>query len=1064
MSETDNTLELERARMQLADAQQQINSLKIQVRTEELKVKISSEYSDFALWDYDIVEDVCYLYKKLHGRYESDLTPIVHFRDTVLSWGAIYSEDIPVFNRYCDALQRGDQEVGCDVRCMNDDHVFVWYRYEGRTVYDDNGKPLRVIGRTLDVTAEKGGIGDDTDARRDPLTGTYTVEVFRDEYRQRTSGTNRFNNSALLLVGIDALDRMCEQYGEEYCEYVRKTVAKILLDCSACRHDSCVGRTKDDEFGFFSRFTDMASLQELAEHIIYNVSTYNFEQCGLVTISIGFTVVKNAKSFLEAYTEASVALRAAEAKGGSGYLQYSASMIAGNLFGISTADTDDGEEHEGLSPAETAIFMQVNQAFVDKESRARTMSKAIRALGELIGADHYVVTAFEKNGHQAVYSHLVKDDVPAELEVRAVVSTKELQNTLDLEDYFWLERNVDDGCKGGFALDGNATNAIVILIKSKHGLVGWMSYSAAEPLRPNSRLLRLISHSLNKMFTAHEEDINERTVLRFAGSVINNLRIEGFTVAPDTYVVDYVGENCEAHYDMRKGDVCYKKIYGREKPCRDCPIAQLENKGQLTASSARYNEKEHKWLDITASAEENLSGEKRYLICATDITNCLGMINNYDNLTGVMTFDMFTAEAMRLTSGDAQGYHLAVINVAGFRRINEDNGFEFGNSILIAVADILEHSITSGEIIGRSEGSRFLALFKNRSVNELESRLNQLMASIQKQVYEKCAKQIYLIVGVYEMSGDGLGIMTAIDRAITAQKTVKDKTYYQENLIAQYNQDLREELKNRRYIEAHMLDALENDEFKVFYQPKVSIKTGKIVGAEALVRWIRKDGEIISPGKFVPIFEANGFIADMDFAIYRHAIADIKRWLRKGYEVPLVSLNVSRHHLRDDTFSDKLNALVDSLGIPHNLIELEITESMLTENLSKLVDTMTKLKSLGFRISIDDFGSGYSSLNLITLLPFDTLKIDGGFFLRNDLTERNRKVISSVVTLAKSLNLETVSEGVEMQEQVDFLRDLGCDTIQGYFYYKPMPSADFEKLIAGKTDEVQTEISDKREK
>lgn len=171
--------------------------------------------------------------------------------------------------------------------------------------------------------------------------------------------------------------------------------------------------------------------------------------------------------------------------------------------------------------------------------------------------------------------------------------------------------------------------------------------------------------------------------------------------------------------------------------------------------------------------------------------------------------------------------------------------------------------------------------------------------------------------------------------------------------------------------------------------------------------------------------------------------------------MPLVSLNVSRHHLADDNFCRKLNALVDEYEIPHELIELEITESLLTEHLDKLVETVTWFKERGFRISIDDFGSGYSSLNLITMLPFDTLKIDGGFFLRNDLTEKNKKVITSVVTLAKSLNLTTVSEGVETQVQVDFLKDLGCDMIQGFFYYKPMPSEDFHELLRRSTENAK---------
>ncbi len=333
--------------------------------------------------------------------------------------------------------------------------------------------------------------------------------------------------------------------------------------------------------------------------------------------------------------------------------------------------------------------------------------------------------------------------------------------------------------------------------------------------------------------------------------------------------------------------------------------------------------------------------------------------------------------------------------------------------------------------------------------------MNLMLNSIQRQIYEKLHTQIYLLAGVCDMNDDPVGFMGALDRAITAQKTIRDRAYYHENLVAFYDGALREKIKERRHIEANMISALENDEFHVFYQPKVNIATGRVVGAEALVRWIRPDNEIISPGKFVPIFEENGFITEMDFAIYRTAITDIKRWLREGIDVPLVSLNVSRHHLADDNFCEKLNALVDNIGVPHELIELEITESLLTENLNKLVETVTWFKDRGFRISIDDFGSGYSSLNLITMLPFDTLKIDGGFFLRNDLTEKNKKVITSVVTLAKSLNLETVSEGVETQVQVDFLRDLGCDMIQGFFYYKPMTGSDFHQLLQSQTEKTK---------
>ncbi len=1050
MIDTDARHELQQLKKQLSDAQQEINSLKISVRAEELKVRISSEYSNFALWEYDIAEDVCYQYKKLSGRYEEHLEPIVHFRDTIISWGTVYTEDIPEFNKFCDALERGDKEIRYDMRCINDASEIVWFRYEGKTICDDDGRPVRVVGRTLDVTEEKGGIENGSDSRHDLLTGALTASAFAETVSLRTTGQYYFRSSAIISFAIDGLGKIDEQYGEEYGQYIRKTVGGILIGIANSEHDSAVGRMGDGEFALFICFQNLHALREKAEQICSSVKNYPFLNGVWVTLSAGIAVFKNAKKYESVIVESHAALKAALNKGAGHIVHYSSSIDTGSVHVVSRRAMfgDSGTMPAGMA----AVYDLVTHAFIDKERRIPIMTQALCEAGKVLGADYISIAMLDSNGVPSYETYTIPDstliDKPCVVSELAGGALRTALKT----DSIILDADSNGGSSGGFLLCGNASCALLRSIMGAEQPVGWFCVASEKKLEPtdsDARIIELLSKALNKMNSAREQDERDAKRMKMVESALGNLHIEAFVIEPGTFVVEHVGSNAFAHYGLKSGDVCYKKLHGRNKPCRDCPAVLLDKGGKLTETCAMYNETQHTWLDLTASVEENELGERRYLVCSTDITNCLGKIKNHDILTGVMTFDMFTAEAMRLTSVNCQEYHAAVINVAGFRRINEDSGYEFGNSVLISVADILERSIGAGELIGRSEGSRFVALFKNRSYSELEVRLTQLLASIQKQVYGKFGKQIYLIAGVYEMGEDGVGIMTALDRAITAQKTVKDKTYYQENLIARYDTSLKEELKNRRFIESHMLEALDNDEFKVFYQPKVSIKTRKIMGAEALVRWIRPGGETISPGKFVPIFESNGFIADMDFAIYRHVIADIKRWMRKGYDIPLISLNVSRHHLKDETFPQKLSNLVDALDVPHELIELEITESLLTENMSKLVETMTVLKSTGFRISIDDFGSGYSSLNLITQLPFDTLKIDGGFFLKNELSERNRKVISSVVTLAKSLNLETVSEGVERQEQVDFLRGLGCDLIQGYFFFRPMPGTDFEGLIGG---------------
>jgi EAL domain-containing protein (putative c-di-GMP-specific phosphodiesterase class I) len=234
----------------------------------------------------------------------------------------------------------------------------------------------------------------------------------------------------------------------------------------------------------------------------------------------------------------------------------------------------------------------------------------------------------------------------------------------------------------------------------------------------------------------------------------------------------------------------------------------------------------------------------------------------------------------------------------------------------------------------------------------------------------------------------------------------------------------------------------------VYYQPKVDLSNERIYGAEALVRWIQSDGSIISPELFVPIFEENEFIIEMDFYVYDVVLRDMRSLLDEGVNLPVVSLNVSREHFIGSDFPDRFCRLVNEYGIPHEYIELELTETTLINNIDHLIDILNNLRERsGFRISVDDFGAGYSSLNLISLLPVDVLKIDGKFFMMNKMSTKNKKVIETILQLASSLDFDTVSEGVETQEQIDFLKQTNCHAVQGYFYYKPMTFDDFRKLL-----------------
>lgn len=1041
----ENVLEeLERVR-------QEVKRLSDALRDEKAKAEIVSEYSNYGVWEYDIALDICYQYKKLNGKYENNLDPIPHFYNTVVSWGIINTEDLPIFKRFCDDMKAGKKTVGCEVRAISDECEPVVLKYEGKTMYDDMGKPVKVIGRTLDITPKDGGeTADIVKSRKDSLTGTCTPDVFRSFIAEKRSGVNRYNSAVLMNIGIDDFRGIAMRSGSGYTNKIQKTVADILVGICASERDSMVTRISDGQFSLYLGYSENKTFDDTARRIVSTVRDH-FYDGEPVSVSVGISMIKSDKKIEDIFNEASVALAEAVKSGGGCFMYYSMAMSM-RLYN-SPDDINFEFDASTLSSGAARVYDLIIRGFCNQNERVASFSEAFKAAGQCLGASG--IFFFTKNGdvyeRNVTYcsdEYIEENERPA-LEINcteeelSLMFGEETSMRIHIDDIMYNEMRLVNGavfaeCRA-VSLNGHIMVLFAMVFDSRFDLS-----------EQDIQVLNVLENAITKMYKDQEERSRELVRKHLRTTAISNHRMEGFSIIPGTFVVDDVGDNAADHYDVARGDICYQKMRGFDKPCENCPALQLEQNGTLFASSAYYHEKDRRWLDITASVGENLNGERRYIISSTDITDCLGKIQMTDRLTGLMTFNVFTSEALRLTAlqGNNKGLFTVVLNVAEFNRVNEEKGYEMGDSILITIADILQRCVGENELLCRSEDSRFTLLLRNADFHEFEPRLNLMLNSIQRQVYDKLNVHIYLLVGVFDMTDDNVGIMGAIDRAITAQKTVRDRVFYNENLIAYYDGVMREKIKERRFIESHMMEALGNNEFRVFYQPKVNIDTGKVVGAEALVRWILPDSTVVSPGKFVPIFEENGFITEMDFAIYRQAVADIAKWLRMDIDVPMISLNVSRRHLADDNFCEKFNALVDGLGVPHEIIDLEITESLLTENLNKLVDVATWFKERGYRISIDDFGSGYSSLNLITMMPFDTLKIDGGFFLRNDLTDKNKKVITSVVSLAKSLNLETVSEGVETQSQVDFLKGLGCDMIQGFFYYKPMPSADFEQIIS----------------
>lgn len=416
-----------------------------------------------------------------------------------------------------------------------------------------------------------------------------------------------------------------------------------------------------------------------------------------------------------------------------------------------------------------------------------------------------------------------------------------------------------------------------------------------------------------------------------------------------------------------------------------------------------------------------------------------------DEITGRSNWQKFVAVCnARLGSRSWwSSKHAALcIDINRFTIYKDYYGQKTGNLLLRYIAETLDLMCSSREMAARRSGDIFVVLWNYSTTDELDKRLNDLFALVKE---GPNGENVSLSVGVYLFGENEKDVVHAVDMASIAEQTVEDAKV---DTVTYFDEKIRNRMTEEHELEKMMHSALENDEFKLFIQPKHRVGDGALGGAEALVRWISPEKGFISPGKFIPLFEKNGFVGPVDNYILEQLCIFQRNRLRRGYKTVPISVNVSRVQLSDPNLAHEICAIVDKHSVPHKYIDIELTESACFDDMEVLVNTITKLRSMGFPVSMDDFGSGYSSLNLLKELPFDTLKIDGEFF--RNVTDANRAniVVKNIIDLAKSLHMTVVAEGIETQEQVDFLRTTECDLIQGYFYSKPISAREFEDYMA----------------
>lgn len=385
--------------------------------------------------------------------------------------------------------------------------------------------------------------------------------------------------------------------------------------------------------------------------------------------------------------------------------------------------------------------------------------------------------------------------------------------------------------------------------------------------------------------------------------------------------------------------------------------------------------------------------------------------------------------------------YILTLDIFRFKALNNIYGFEFCNKILKLLAIKIKTILPEDNIMCRISNDIFATVFSYDY--DIRILLDKLIKEASKLNIENKDISINLSIGAYKIKEKDRDINNVLSKAYMARAETKGK--YNINYYI-YDEILENRIIQEQQIESTMEMALENKEFKVIYQSKIDTKTEKIAGAEALVRWHRGN-KIIPPNKFIPLFEKNKFINKLDIYIYEEVCKDISDWKKKYKFVPITSINVSKTHFENENFIDEYVQIADNYGLNTNELDLEITESATVDESIDSLKILKDIKSKGFTVSMDDFGTGYSSLSMLQSMPIDIIKIDKVFVDKADLNS-DQNIINYIMLIAKHLGVKTIVEGVETKEEVEFVKKLGCDLIQGYYYSKPMEKKEFEEYFS----------------
>lgn len=549
-------------------------------------------------------------------------------------------------------------------------------------------------------------------------------------------------------------------------------------------------------------------------------------------------------------------------------------------------------------------------------------------------------------------------------------------------------------------------------------------------------------------------ELNTEESKKIIDSILNIGCTASIVIDRSSFEIIYENEKAAELLGERVNMHCHEVFCTNDTPCMDCPMTTLRQGSTITRD--RYEElfdsivtwqyTNIKWFDgrdavlatLVSIGKDEQDSMQSMMEQAARIMGHTP--DETDRLTGIpnrIRFYDFTQAAIQDLR---QTYAIVVFDVERLKSINDIYGITQGDEALKHVANVLKELYGEQKNYARLHSDVFAFYMTYRNKGDIIKEIEKIRKRIHANSFPF---DIITKFGIYLVVDRSVPVNLMCDRAMMAERTVKGNIM---RFCAFYDEHFRDEMLRAGQIEKDMERALKDKEYVMYLQPKYRLSDNSMCGAEVLCRWEHPDKGLIPPNDFIPLFEKNGFILKLDEYMWEEACKTIRKWIDEKKEPIPISVNISRYHLQHNDLERVLMHLIDKYQLTPEMLNLEITESLFLDNPEEMNRALARLQDLGFKLEVDDFGSGFSSLNLIRNISVDTIKIDKEFLDSEIATEKGKIVVNHTIDMAKDLHLQVIAEGVETKEHVDFLKESHCDVAQGFFFAKPMPLPEFEKM------------------